>query len=656
MDRQSGTVRKLAWGIGLLLLLSGNSATANLAEPVSSVEDYRFALERGESLPWPALVLDDHAALPWLKMLWLRSRFDSLPAEDVARFISRHRDRPFAAEFRRDWLLALGRAERWREFSRHYRGERDQALQCLADRARLAAGQQERANRAAAALWLSGRTLPAECEPLFDSARQTGAISDFMLRERYRMALARGNLSLAERLATDIGPEAEETVARRQAILNDPAALLDRLDPADQGVRDDIVAAIKRLARRDVLAAIRRWEVMHGQGLEVNGQDRFMVTRRIALEAARAHRPEAREWLDRSTANDRFIRAWRIRDALRTGDWEAALSAIDSHPRDDSRQWRYWRARALEALDQPQAATTLYRQLASHRDYYGLLAARRLGQPLSTDSRPIEVETDTLEQLRRHEGLRIARALLESGWESAARDEWRQALADQPRPARCQAALLAAEWGWASESIITAARSGCRGDHQLDYPLAFADQLKAHSERLNLDPAWAWSIMRAESLFATEARSRVGALGLMQLMPGTAAHMADRLGMAIEGERDILDPAHNIALGTAYLREMLDRFDGHPLIATAAYNAGPHRAEHWLPRNGQIAGDIWAETIPFQETRRYIRRVMTHSLGFDQRLGREDTGLHERLAAVGHPAIGECLLAGLPEESESASC
>jgi len=639
--------------IVVVSLLANGLAQANASDEDRAnqlaAREYTQALLAGETQPYPALALNDHPAMPWLKMHWMRSHLDELEADQVIRFISRHRNRPFAASFRRDWLLAMGRAERWSDFDRHYRGERDQALQCLHLRSRLARDD-ETVLRQAAALWLTGRQLPGECQALFDAAQDSGHITDYMIAERFRLALNQDNLGLATRLAPKVGDAAIARVDRLRTIQENPRNLIENIEPADtdEGEVADFTQAIKRLARRDPLDAHQYWETAREAGLAASSRQRFMVQRRIALEAARQHLPEASEWLAASSANDEFIRAWRIRHAIRFGEWDKALVAIDSQPGDQSRQWQYWRARALAEVGRGSEAEAIYRRLASSNHYYGILSKLRLGQSLSPREDTIEPDESVLAELRGKPELQLSRELLDLGWETAARMEWRAALEGSNNARRCQAALLAHDWGWDAEAVRLAARSGCRGDPRLDYPLAFHDYMSGYSEQFALDPAWAWSIMRAESLFAVGAESHVGALGLMQLMPGTAREVAQRLDMPLNGTRDIIEPAHNIRLGTGYLRQMLDRFDGHPLLATAAYNAGPHRARAWLPESGYLAADVWAETVPFRETRRYIRRVMTHSLGFDRQLGRpigkgEAFGL--RLAPVGDPDVQPCLLA-----------
>ena len=625
------------WPMLFVLALSCLPGAHAKAFGDAAIRDYTQQILAGEELPHPGLLFSHHPAMPWLEKAWMRPRLAELDDGEVERFISRHRERPFASDFRREWLLALGRAERWQAFRRHYRGERDQALQCLAMQGRLARKDKEQVLNQAAALWLTGRNLPADCDPLFRQARQVGIITDFMVAERYRLALRNDNLALAERLAPDVGTEAVRRVTRLRAIRAQPRTVITAIDPASAPAQDreDLLAAIKRLARRAPREARQSWEQALADGLKTSDREAFLLTRRLALEAARQHLPEAEQWLSESSANDGFIRAWRIRNALRLEDWEAVLAAIDSHPDDDSRQWQYWRARALEQLGRNKAALAIYQRLGRQQDYYGLLASKRTGEIPRPSLRPIEVKPSELDSLSETAELQLARTLLTLDWPQAARQEWRNAVAQRDREGRCQAAVLAAQWAWNSEAVITAARAGCRGDMVVDYPLAFAEWLQPAAEELSLDSAWAWSIMRAESLFMPDARSHVGALGLMQLMPATARDVARELDLPLNGTQDILQPEQNVRLGTGYLRKMLDRFDDHPLVATAAYNAGPHRAESWLPENGHLDGDIWAEIIPFQETRRYIRRVMSHSIGYDLRLDNGEGALAQRLRPVG---------------------
>jgi soluble lytic murein transglycosylase len=246
----------------------------------------------------------------------------------------------------------------------------------------------------------------------------------------------------------------------------------------------------------------------------------------------------------------------------------------------------------------------------------------------------VERDLELIESIAARPGLDIARALFEGGWPEAARAEWSQALAGVSGKALCQAGLLTQDWGWYGQGIIALARGGCRGDQEADYPLVFRDTLEHRAEELELSAAWTWGVMRAESLFLAEARSRVGALGLMQLMPATARDIARRTGEEFSDYAELLDPERNIRFGTYYLRQMLDRFDNHPALATAAYNAGPGRVDRWLP-DRPLEADVWAETVPFQETRNYLRRVMTHTLGFDQRLGNGQASTHAWLREIG---------------------
>jgi soluble lytic murein transglycosylase len=187
--------------------------------------------------------------------------------------------------------------------------------------------------------------------------------------------------------------------------------------------------------------------------------------------------------------------------------------------------------------------------------------------------------------------------------------------------------------GWHPQAIMTLAQSGYWDDLHLRYPLLYKDEALGAARKSAVDSGWVYGIMRAESLFIPDARSHANALGLMQLLPSTGRQVARRLGMAYAGNRTLLNPATNLRLGAEYLRQMRDRFGGNIAMATAAYNAGPHRVKHWLPRN-RLPADIWVENIPFNETRTYVQRVMEHAVAFDWRLGHEITPLSKRMPPV----------------------
>ncbi|NNF97277.1 MAG: transglycosylase SLT domain-containing protein, partial [Halobacteria archaeon] len=215
-----------------------------------------------------------------------------------------------------------------------------------------------------------------------------------------------------------------------------------------------------------------------------------------------------------------------------------------------------------------------------------------------------------------------------------ARREWNYAIQRMPQPQLLKAAKLADAWGWHDRAITTLAEAKYWDDLELRFPLAHQQQVLNQAARQQINPAWAFAIIRQESAFTADARSHAGALGLMQLLPRTARDMARSLRVRKPRKSDILKIDTNIQLGVGYLKKVQDRYQGHPVLATAAYNAGPSNVKRWLPDNGAVAADIWIETVPFKETRDYLKRVLTYTVIYEQRLGQQPKSLLERMTPI----------------------
>jgi soluble lytic murein transglycosylase len=226
--------------------------------------------------------------------------------------------------------------------------------------------------------------------------------------------------------------------------------------------------------------------------------------------------------------------------------------------------------------------------------------------------------------------LNRARELFFVGLEGRGRSEWDAAVTPMTNEQQKQAALLAHEWGWHSRAISTVAKAGDYDDLQIRYPLPWRQDFATNSKLAGIADSWAYGVARSESLFMRDIRSSAGAIGLMQLMPDTGRRTARELKLPYAGLATLTDTASNIRLGTHYLGKMYSRFDDNQVLATAAYNAGPLRVEQWLPESGSLDARIWIENIPFNETRGYVKRVLTDEAIFHWRL----TGKLRRISSA----------------------
>ncbi len=636
-----GPARALA---GLLALTAGLAERSAAASPLSQQRsDFREAeqaLEREDRERFEALLakLRDYPLYPYLVYLDLKQRLDTVPTSAIQRFRERFAETPFAARLRHAWLRRLAEDKRWDEYLETYQRDGGTRYECLYRQALLHTGRPQAAIAGMNRLWLTGRSLPPSCDPLLDAWRAQGHLNSDLVWQRIRLALEAGQRGLTRYLRRFLPADERHWVTLWARGTRDAKQLLGRgLPPQGHPAVEWIWwPAVQHLARIAPAEAARYWPELQGH-FGFSDQQAAELRRRIALQLAYRRRPEAGAWLNALAAQqDATIGQWRVRAALTRRNWEAARQAIEElegRERDRPR-WRYWWARSLEALGRHHEAAAVYHALADSRSYEGFLAADRLGRPYSFEHRELEIPTDEMQRVAGLPAIRRARELLYHEHGLEARREWYHATRNMDETQLRAAAKLFQEWEWHDRAILTLGRSRYRDDLELRFPVVYQDVVLNWARARDIEPAWAYAIMRRESAFNREARSHRGAVGLMQLLPGTARQMARQLNLESARTHELYRAETNIRLGTAYLRQVLDRFERHPVLATAAYNAGAARVRGWLPKDGALPADIWIETVPFQETRNYLRSVFAYTAIYEQRLGRQATPLSRRMPPV----------------------
>jgi soluble lytic murein transglycosylase len=316
---------------------------------------------------------------------------------------------------------------------------------------------------------------------------------------------------------------------------------------------------------------------------------------------------------------------WLARIQLRNRDWSGLMKTINLMPAHlyQENEWQYWLSRSMEAEGQLTDSLSLLEQISDKSSYYGFLAADKLKRDYRIEQEnaaSVEVDEDSFMSANPH--MLRARELYYLDRLIDAKREWFQALRYLDQDQIKQAATLASKWQWHDSAIRTVAKTPHRNDFSLRFPMPYKQQVLQHAQARELDPSIIYGVMRRESLFDPLARSSVGALGLMQLMPSTARRVAKSLGMKRPRKSDILRVENNIRFGTHYLKTVMKRFDNNVALAAAAYNAGPGNVKRWLPKNSIMSADLWVETVPFKETRNYVQAVLAYSTVFDKSLGR----------------------------------
>lgn len=606
-----------------------------LASQRRAFVDAERALLSGDTVRLRALSvqLHDYPLYPYLRYRELSRSLATSDARTVRRFLADFADTPLAPRLRGEWLRLLADQSRWDDIVLDYRPDSDLELSCIQRTALL---QQQRTAQALAgfdAAWLGEKTLPGRCDPVVQAWATQGGLTPAMAWQRFTIGMQAGSTSAARQALPWLDPEDQDWARLWLAVDQNPALILQdsRLQASgDEHVEMIVAHGLMRWMNRDSVAAAPAVDEIRRRRT-VTEEQLLPIERTLAIYMAARQHPDALRRIDAiptAYEND-TLREWRVRLYLLRGNWRATIDAIEHMPPAQLARpaWRYWRARALEGIGERSAADIAYRELASLRDYYGFLAASHTSQRPAMTDHPVAKPLAAMQTLASLPAVNRARELFLLGRPYDARSEWALVM-DNADPQRLRAAaLLVADWGWAGQAILWLAKAGDWNDLALRFPLPWRNEVESAAHTTRLSPAWLYAIARQESTFQPEVRSPADARGLMQLLPSTAVDVARGIGMRLNGSSSLYDPSINLKLGSIHLRQLLDRFDGNMVTATAAYNAGENRIRDWLPSTDAVDADIWVETIPFVETRNYVKRVWEYTAVFEYRLGLPVQGL-----------------------------
>ena len=572
--------------------------------------------------------LTEYPLYGYLQYDYIGKKMNRLSESRITDFISTYEDSPISSRMRSKWLRNLVRRGKWDKFLVQYKPRSGTKLRCYYAQALYKANQIEKANQVAEELWTVGKSQPRACDAVFETWKKHGGMTQEQLWARVILAMEKGKVSLATFIAKRMSKTDRNWVARWKKMRRRPAEnLLRKIYQVNAPIPNMIARyGVKRLARRDVGAAADFWETIKEKHHKEVPEEAAEVEQFIALRGAYQNHPKALEWLGKVDDPSEKIQDWRIRASLSQQDWWAALQWIEALPDEErnSDQWRYWRGRILElqSVSLPAlriASERIYSELSKERSYHGFMAADRMGGAYELKSDPLEFTPEELAEVEQIPGIKRAKELYILGRITDARREWAKATQPLDKLTLQKVSLLASQWGWHDRAIFTVAKASHFDDLELRFPMAYKDIVLSQAKKQGIEASWVYGVLRQESGFMADARSGAGALGLMQLMPRTGRLTARHLKFRIRSNKELLNVKKNIRLGSAYLRRMLDANDGNGVLATASYNAGPYRVKQWLP-NQDMPSDIWVETIPYTETRNYVRRVMSYTVIYDKKL------------------------------------
>ncbi len=631
----SGIGKVLIYALLMPGLFNASIANASIKEQRVLFKKAEQALLDNDLLEFSIIKkrLTDYPITAYLEYDQIRKQLKDTSVEEVREFLDRNKDYPFAYHLRSQWLNLLAEQQKWQDYLDFYDGRNETRFKCQALHARLNTGKNLLGiNKEIEAVWLSGYSQPEQCDPVFKHFLETTKNPEQAIWLRIEKAFQARRPSLAKYLAKQLNEHDRKLVETwYQAHRNpeDSFPVLKRLKDNELN-RKIIIHALNRLARRDSLKAQTLWRQVK-DNFKFNIKQHQKIEKRIALSSAYQHKAEAKQLLeelpDELKSDNAYL--WLARIYLRDEDWIGLIKTINAMPQrlKKDAEWTYWQARAYEEAGHQVKAKTIYKGLSSRSTYYGFLAADKSKSDYVIDQQQLTSRTSTENEklLEQNKPLLRARELFFVGRNLEARREWFQGIRKLNTEEIKQAAKMAFTWKWFDNAIKTVAKTKHRNDYDLRFPMPFQDEVMHQVSNHNLDAAVVYGIIRRESLFDPLARSRVGALGLMQLMPATARKVAKSLGLKNPAQNDILNVSNNIKLGTQYFKTVLNRFDNNIPLAAAAYNAGPRNVKKWLPETEPLPADLWVETVPFKETRNYIQAVLAYATIFDKHLGQDVT-------------------------------
>ncbi len=633
------TCIKTVRSIGCIALAAAlGFAPAARADALDDLATAREAAQRGNPKPLDAWRGKNrgHPLEAYASFWILSGSVDRADPAEVRAFLARFADTPLADLVRREWLRTLGAAASWETFRAEYpRLVADDAeLACYALQERLARGDAEVAAEART-LFHAGREAPQSCDAVFQALAASGALGEREAWDRIRKLLGAGHVREAKRTNQLLAQRQrlDEKLLDRAAA--DPSGFLAREKSAllTRTARELVILAIARLARSKPDEAAERLAQFAGR---VGPDAAQHAWAHVAYQAAMVHHPRALEWYAQAgtAALTEPQAAWKIRAALRAGFWKDVLAAIQQLPPAEAREpvWRYWRARALGSLGEREASQGLLRGLAGERTFYGILSAEELGVVIAPDWNGWKPQPADLDRVRAVPALERALALYRMGYENEGLREWAWAIRGMEDRDLLAAAELARLASVPDRAINTANRTAQLHDLAQRFPIPHREAVSASARQWGLDEALMYSIIRQESRFMPGVRSRVGAQGLMQLMPATATWVARQIPVQAYKVEMLAQPAVNVQMGTYYFSRVLGDL-GHPLLATAAYNAGPGRARRWRDAR-PLDGALYAETIPFNETRDYVKQVFTNAWFYGHRLTAQVPSLRQMVGTI----------------------
>lgn len=597
------------------------------SQVIKRINSARVRKTQAKALEQEIQSLKDYALFPYLEYELIKHQIAKRPQVQITAFIERYSNLPFTPSLRRIAINAKYKARQWNDVISLHKDGNSLKYQCMYLRSLLKTGKADIAHPLIEKVWLNGQSLPKTCDPVLASWSKAGKKTNKLIKQRIELAFEQRNSKLAKYLAKSLDKNGKKQFKYWHALYRTPQKItqLGYWKQRGHQANSMMYIALERLIyQKPKLAATMLERIKRHPGftasegkLLINKMALRIITKDLANDSLSTWL-EQLDWQRLNKSNQSQI----LRHLVGRSEWQLIESLFPSVAKTQSLslEWQYWYAIALSKLDKKQEANERLHSIAKKRRYYGFLASDKLNLPYSLNHQALPLDKNAIQQLLNEPNLIRAFQLFKLDRNIAAQREWYYLVKSLKNEQRIAAAQIAHQWGWHDRAIITLTMTQQRDDLTLRFPTPHIEIFNKEAKHNEIDLSWPLAIARQESAFMPRANSAVGARGLMQLMPGTAQLQAKQSHVLYHRKSQLYKPEFNIKLGTGYLERMLKKFDNNLAVAAAAYNAGPHRVKHWVKR--QLPQAQWIETIPYRETRDYVKNVLTYSVIYQQRLSK----------------------------------
>ena len=574
--------------------------------------------------------LKDYPLYPYLIYNELNNQVNKLPFEQLQNFAEKYPDFPLIPKLYDAWLYAMAKDQKWHEYLQGYKNSHNPELQCYYIWAHYQVHKDPKILKHVDTLWLNGNSLPKCFDLIFNAWEKANLMTYPLVWQRIKLAMKASNPRLARHLAKKLNPS-ERGLVELWIRTNDDPYIINKshyFASKHPVILEILIHGIIKISKKDPKVAINSW-LQIAKRHTFNEQHWAYIVKAIAISLANDKHPEAYNWLKKIPIKyiDKSVVDARLRLALYKQDWQNIIDIFHEYKfpwLEKNEKLLYWKARSLAITGNKISSQEILSELAKNRSYYGFLSSLRISKPYSLQNKTIKINESELAITSQKIALTRAYELYQLGRIDQSNIEWYYAIKNMADKEKEIAAIIAARWRLPNWSIAALDKSNNKNDLMLRFPKTYAKYIFQESHRNNLDPALIFAITRQESAFVPTARSPAGALGLMQVAPKTAKMIARQENIRLKNTHDILRIDNNIRIGCKYFKLMLNRYKQNPILAMAAYNAGPNRIENWLSKDSMTA-DSWIESIPYKETRNHIKNVLTYTIIYQQLLGKKPT-------------------------------